>query len=126
MSYVRYNANPNGNKTIDCSVRAVSLLLGQTWDETYIGVFCVGYRMKDMPSSDAVWRSYLRRKGYTLTPLPNTCPDCYTVRDFCNDFPYGRYLLKLNEHVVTVVNGNYYDTWDSGNEVPIYYYSKGE
>jgi hypothetical protein len=27
-------------------------------------------------------------------------------------------------HVVTVINGNYYDAWDSGGEVPIAYWTK--
>lgn len=38
----------------------------------------------------------------------------------------GRYLLALDQHVVAVVDGDYYDTWDSGNEIPIYYWMKGE
>ena len=125
MAYIMYNANPEGNRTVDCSIRAVSLLLGQSWDETFIGVMCVAYKLKDMPITDVVWRVYLKKRGYFMTAIPNTCPDCYTVKDFCKDFPYGRYLLKVNGHVVTVVDGDYYDTWDSGNEIPIYFYSKG-
>ena len=31
----RYNANPLNNDTADCTVRAISLAEGKTWDETY-------------------------------------------------------------------------------------------
>ena len=30
-----YNANPRGRKVNDCTVRAISLATGTTWDETY-------------------------------------------------------------------------------------------
>ena len=75
-----------------------------------------------MPSSNAVWSEYLRRLGYSRVPLPNTCPLCYTVKDFCIDHPHGRYLLALYEHVVAVEDGYYYDTWDSGDKTVLYYW----
>lgn len=34
----------------------------------------------------------------------------------------GTYILALSGHVVTVVDGDWYDTWDSGGEIPIYYW----
>ena len=46
--------------------------------------------------------------------------------DFCNDHPKGAYILALSSHVVAVVDGCYYDTWDSGQEIPIYYWTKKE
>jgi hypothetical protein len=30
-----YNANPLGRHVSDCSVRAISLATGRSWDETY-------------------------------------------------------------------------------------------
>ena len=75
-------------------------------------------------ASNDVWDSYLRGWGFIRRVIPNTCPDCYTVWDFCNDNPEGSYILAIGDHIVAVVSGNYYDSWDSGSEVPIYYYTK--
>lgn len=80
--------------------------------------------MYDMPSSNEVWSAYLKSEGYMKRIIPNTCPSCYTVRDFCRDHPEGRYLLATGTHVVAAIDGDYYDTWDSGNEIPIYYFVK--
>jgi len=80
--------------------------------------------MKDMPSANNVWGAYLRSIGYSQHVLPNTCPDCYTVIDFCNDYPTGKYILATGSHVVAVEDGNYFDSWDSGSETPIYYWKK--
>lgn len=120
--YVSYNANPEGNKVGDCTVRAISTALNQPWESTYAGVAVEGMRMLDMPSANAVWGSYLRKKGFVREIIPNTCPDCYTVEDFCRDNPTGTYILALSGHVVAVIDGKYYDTWDSGGEIPIYYW----
>lgn len=122
--YVYFNPNPAGAKVGDCVVRAISKLLDKSWEMVYANISAKGLELKDMPSSNAVWGAYLRSKGYTRYSLPNTCPDCYTVRQFCIDYPVGDYLLATNGHVVTVIDGNYYDAWDSGDEVPIYYWRK--
>lgn len=36
----------------------------------------------------------------------------------------GIYVLALQGHVVCVIDGVYYDSWDSGREVPLYYWQK--
>lgn len=38
--------------------------------------------------------------------------------------PEGKYLLFVGGHVVAAINGNYYDTWDSGDRTIIYYFAK--
>lgn len=50
--------------------------------------------------------------------------DLYTVNDFCIDHPNGTYILAIDGHVVCVTDGYYYDSWDSGDEIPIYYWIK--
>ena len=124
--FVSYNPNPTGAKVGDCVVHALSKALGQKWEETYIDLCVEGCLKCDLPSANAVWGAYLRRKGFEREIIPNTCPDCYTVEDFCADHPNGTYILALDGHVVSVVDGQYYDTWQSGREVPIYYWRRKE
>ena len=83
--------------------------------------------MGDMPSSDSVWGSVLRQNGYYRQAIPNNCPDCYTVSDFAEGHPHGTFVLALGGHVVTVHNGDWYDTWNSGGQIPqFYWYQKEE
>lgn len=124
MGYVRYNTNPVSNLVGDCVVRAISILTDETWDDVYWGIAIQGFLMKDMPSSNSVWGEYLTRKGFRREVIPNTCPACYSVREFCEEHPYGKYLLATGSHVIAVVDGDYYDTWDSGDEIPIYYWER--
>lgn len=124
MSYVHYNPNPAGQRVGDCVIRAISKLTGQDWESTYIGVAVQGYISYDMPSSNAVWAEYLHRRGFRRYAIPDTCPGCYTVKDFCIDNPQGTFLLATGSHVVTVIDGDYYDAWDSGAEVPLSYWTR--
>lgn len=78
--------------------------------------------MSDMPSSDSVWNEYLKSKGLTRHIVPDTCPNCYTVRQFADEHPTGIYVVFVGQHVVAVADGNYIDTWDSGDRIPIYYW----
>lgn len=122
--FVYYNPNPDRNLVGDCVVRALCKLLNKRWLEVYAGICAQGAIMFDMPSSNAVWGAYLRRLGFVKEMLPDYCPDCYSVRDFCLDHPYGQYVLMLSGHVVAVEDGCYYDTWDSGDEIPLFYWRK--
>ena len=126
MMYVHLNLNRDNKFVGDCVVRAIAKLLNQSWERTYIDLVIQGYILADMPSSDFVWQAYLKRHGFKRYVIPNTCPDCYTVADFAADHPTGNYLLFVGQHVVTVVDGDYYDSWDSGYRVPIYYFTKQE
>lgn len=126
MAFKNYNPNPQNNLVIDCTVRAISKATGQSWDETYIGLAVQGYEAKDMPNSNFVWGQYVKKLGFRKAQLPNTCPDCYSVKQFCRDYPRGTFLLATGNHVVTVVDGDYYDTWDSGDEIPVYFWVKGD
>ena len=124
MRYEFYNPNPSKKLVGDCTVRAISKVLDQTWEQTYNGLCLRGFEMKDMPSANAVWGSYLRSRGFQRYAIPGNCPDCYSIRDFCIEYPQGTYILATGTHVVAVQDGTYYDSWDSGNEVPIFYWRK--
>lgn len=124
--YIEYNPNPLGVKVGDCAVRAVAKAIGETWDTAFADIALAGFVMGDMPSSNAVWGSYLKSKGFEREVIPNECPDCYTAEDFCRDHPEGTYVLAFGNHVATVENGDLFDSWDSSHEIPLYFYKRQE
>ena len=87
----------------------------------------MAFEKKDNLEKNHVWGSYLKRLGFKRFFIPDRCPDCYTVSDFAADHPYGRYLLRIDGlsdgHVVAVIDGDWYDSWDSGDEIVDYFYA---
>lgn len=126
MAYIEFNNNPVGRRVGDCAVRAVSKALNMGWEAAYIALAINGLQMGDLQSADSVWGSLLRQNGFYRTAIENTCPDCYTARDFCEEHPYGTYVLGFGGHVATVVDGDLYDSWDSSMEIPQFYWYRKE
>lgn len=122
--YIYYNPNPLGLSVGDCTIRAISCALNITWELTYNLLADLGFEMCDMPSSNRVWSELLKLNKFKKHQIPDTCPNCYTVKNFCYDHPKGTYVVGTDEHVVCIKNGNYFDSWDSGNEIPIYYFER--
>lgn len=122
--FIYTNPNPIDKKTGDCVIRAIAIATNSTWEEAYMDLCMEGLLMADLPNSNAVWSSYLRKHGYKRSVIPNTCPDCYTVEDFAEDHPFGTYVLCSGTHTVTVVSGNILDAWNSSQEIPTFYFYK--
>lgn len=119
--------NPNKlHKTEDCTVRALSKALGIDWRTAFMWLSNNALRHWDMMHKNYVWGDLLEQNGFKKAQLPNSCPRCYTVAEFARDNPDGVFVLGTGSHVVTVIDGDWFDMWDSGNEVPIIVYWRRE
>lgn len=123
MGYKYFMNNPCGAKVGDCAVRAISKVLNISWEDAYSKLAINGFKMCDMPSSNTVIASVLRQNGFYRENLPDFGNSGYTVREFAEDNPIGTYVLGLGNHVVAVIDGDYWDSWDSGSENILYFWT---
>lgn len=119
-----FNSNPKNQHVGDCAVRAISKAIGTDWSDAYIGLCSEGLVLRDMPNSNYVWGMYLRKFGFEEHMINSICPNCVSVAQFVAIHPKGRYVLATQNHVIAAIDGKYFDTWDSGNEIVLYYYKK--
>ncbi len=120
--YRVYNPNPEGKKTDDCTIRALTKALRIDWETAYLRLCMYGIKHHDMMHKNYVWGDMLESYGFRRASIPNTCPACYTLRQFAEDHPHGLYVVGTGTHVVAVEDGDYFDAWDSGDVVPIVVY----
>lgn len=120
--WVKCNVNPAKKNVGDCVIRAVGIATEQSWLDVYDAVCETGRGEFDMPSSDAVWGLYLYRQGFEPFILPRQCPRCMTVKAFCAMFPKGAYVIGTGSHAVCVLDGDYYDSWDSGSQLASFFW----
>lgn len=121
--FKEYNPNPLNLKVSDCVVRALSKALKTDWKTAYMLTVVKGMALGDIMTANHVWGAVLADHEFKRYAIPNTCPDCYTIKEFAADHPMGVYVLGTGSHAVTIEDGDYYDSWDSGDEVPVYYWS---
>lgn len=120
-----FNPNPRGLHVGDCTVRSICAVSGQSWADVHRLQCDLSRWLGDMPSADRVWWTFLRLLGFEQWGLLDACPDaCYTVADFAADHPTGIYVLGPPEHAVAVIDGAYWDSWDSGRTVPAYFFAR--
>ena len=124
--FIFRNPNPCGSYVGDCVVRALSIALNKDWYEVYIELCLQGFSMCDMPSSNKVWGELLKSYGFHRYIIPDTCPKCYTIKDFAGEHFKGTYIVGTGTHVCVVEDGNLMDSWDSSDETPVFYWHKEE
>ena len=124
MGYIEANPNPEGKIVDDCVVRALSIALDTDWETVYAKLSVLGLMYHDIMTANYIWAKMLEENGFRKFIIPDTCPNCYTIKQFAEDNPSGIYVLGTGQHAVAVKNGNYYDTFDSADYVPIYYWIK--
>ena len=120
--WIKCNPNPLGKSTSDCVIRAIAIATEQSWKHTYRELCDLGEIECELPNVNYVWGIYLKDHGARQFLLPEECPACITVRAFCERYPDGVYVIGTGTHAVAVIDGDYYDAWDSGNETPSYFW----
>ena len=126
MGFIQKNYNPHDNHVDDCVIRAIATVTGKDWNDVYLDLAIEGYIEKDMPNGNILWGTYLLSHGFTKHSLPDTCPLCYTIRQFVKDHRYGKYILGDGSHTIAVVDGYYIDTYDSGDKTVLFYFRKDD
>lgn len=119
-----FNNNPLNLNVGDCTVRAICAVTGMDWHTVHKALCDLSGDMADMPSADRCWWALLEQMGFSRKRMIDRCPECYTVEQFAFDHPRGIYVLGPHEHAVAVINGDWWDSWDSGKTVPTYYFRR--
>jgi hypothetical protein len=108
--FIYYNNNPYGDEEDDCVTRAITLASGLCY-------FDVANKLKLTAE---------------LMGCEKLCVCCYdflienvlmfrevkidrgmTVSDFAEQHPHGIYLLRMEQHITTLIDGKLYDLWDA-------------
>ena len=110
-----YNANPKGLHVHDCTIRAISLATGRTWDSvyqelsTYARLHCV------MPDDVNCIDDYLNKNFEKIYYCDRDC--AVSVGNFIASQPKGVYLITMSGHITCCIDGVIYDTFDCRDRV---------
>ena len=99
----------------DCVIRALTKAFDMQWRDVFIELAPIALELQCMPNGRPCYEKYITEiKGFTWYPCKaikgKKRP---TVETFAKQHKLGTYILRCAHHLVTVVDGNWYDTWES-------------
>lgn len=101
----------------DCVIRALTKALGKEWLEVFDELVPISREEQCPYNCKPCYERYILSKGFTYSGISNGKGSKRpTVKEFANSHKNGTYILRVAHHLVTVVDGKYYDTWDSGSK----------
>lgn len=118
MSYKYYQPNKKDIKDEygDCVIRALTKALNMEWLEVFDDIQPISRELQVPFNCKPAYEAYLKAKGYDWQGLKvEKGKKRFTTKSFAKKYNKGTYILRLAHHLVTVVDGNYYDTWDCGD-----------
>ena len=128
--YFQPNKKDSNDKTGDCQIRALCKTLGISWLEAFDLTIPICRELQTYTIFDCnpeKTHEAMKEMGFTYTGISNKKGvKRPTVDSFAKDHKSGKYIVKVAHHVVAVVNGKYYDTWDSGKRSLYGYYTLKE
>lgn len=112
--YYQPNELDKKHETGDCVIRALSKVLNLSWVETYDALVPIGRELHENMDLKCAVR-LLETNGFVAESIKVTKGSKRpTVESFAKEHPQGKYFLQVASHVVAVVDGFYYDTWNCG------------
>ena len=114
-----YNPNPKERNIGDCTLRSYCAAFGISWDKAFDIASKVAKENSSMIQyvADKVLVEEFNcvvDEKYNKKSVKSK--DRIKVNEFALSHPYGTYILHVPKHQVTVVNGEYWDSWDSGDK----------
>lgn len=123
--YYQPNKKDIKDRQGDCVVRALTKVMNKTWLEVFNELIPYAIEIQCMPNSKTCYEKYLKDNGFEYRGISNKKGSKRpTVESFTKEHKAGTFFLNVANHVVSVVDGIYYDTWDSGQCCLYGYYEK--
>lgn len=126
MAWVYYKGK--WKTAADCSVCAVMKALDFDWGTAYAALCEAGRQLRRMPnetqSIDRVLSNGWKFSWYGVNCRAGEVKP--TVAELAARYPDRTMVASTNEHVVAIVDGDWYDKWDSGDRKAAGWWTKPE
>ena len=115
--FEKFNINPKGRKTGDCTTRAIATAACITWQEAlrmqYETALYSGYSVGSTENTDRV----LQQLAFIPCKVaPARGEKRPTVHELADHHNKNTLVISVAGHLTCAINGTYFDLWDCGNK----------
>lgn len=101
----------------DCVIRALTKAFNKEWIEAFNELIPYAIEHQCMPNNKTCYEKYITENGGEWKSVKvEKGKKRSTVKTFTKAHSTGTYILRLAHHIVTVADGFYFDTWESGDK----------
>lgn len=108
------NLNPLGDLELDCVNRAISLALGEDYLTIKRKLELVSELMECEKLCVCCYK-FLLDEVYSLERIEEYAG--MTIEEFSHHKPKGTYLIRVDNHLTTMIDSVVYDIWDCREEI---------
>lgn len=123
-----FNANPKNKISADCVIRALCTAMNEPYETVYKELFEVSLKCGYVLNEKKCYDRYLKEKGWVKHSQPRKDDNTkYTGKEFCERARYYENYVAMigGHHIVAIVMGKVWDTWDSTDGCIGNYWTKG-
>lgn len=124
--YVDYNANPQGRNEDDCTIRALSLVYNLSYANVKSDLISLGNKNKSKFNTFSTINDFMEKHRFKkYLNNEDGSINVSTVENFAKKYHHGNYVVRCSDrskqdmshsfHLVAVIDGKIYDTWDSAD-----------
>lgn len=130
-SYYQPNNKDLKDRYGDCAVRALTKYFDITWLEAFDILVKYARQRQDMVNALDNVKMHMDDLHIPYISAYNPkAKNKTTVNDFAKEHKTGKYMLYVRvgygTHLVTVVDGYFYDTWNCGNKIVYGYWAESK
>lgn len=121
MAYKYYQPNKMDikDKYGDCVIRAFCKAYNKTWLEAFRELIPYAEKLQMMPNATEVIKAYVEAHGGVWHGIKaEKGRKRMTVKELAK-YTKGVHIAKVAHHIVCIIDGDWFDTFDSGNK-PVY------
>lgn len=101
----------------DCVIRALTKVLNMDWQQVFDLLVPIAKEFQCMPNTPIAYEKLLTNSEFVYTGISNKKGTKRpTVESFAKSHKQGTYILRVAHHIVALVDGIYYDTWNCGSK----------
>lgn len=118
--FKRFTANPK-NETNDCAIRSFANAEGKEWKEVAKEFFDIALEEYLVPNDYFVATKYAEKHNYEEGYIYPDNP--FTVERFAQTHPRGKYVVLLEDHAMSLIDGDIYDLVDCSKHNVVSYWT---
>lgn len=116
--FKRFTTNPK-HETSDCAIRSFANAEGKEWREVAEEIFQMALDEFLMPNDFSIISKYAEKHGYEEGYVFPDNP--INVEQFAQKHSTGKWVVLLEDHAMSVIDGDWYDLVDC-SEYPVVSY----